>query len=218
MTRREQSGIKRFAKFAVTVYVRSWFLAPEAVRAPANDIGLLQKLASYTDCAIAKATSIGFSKHLWYLCEYLVRFLFFDQNVSIQVKRDMVAALDKPGSDHPPKRITIDPTASAVGKMTVADFVTRSSRRLFEVLNIESGFLLSDPDDWENRPDYRAATELVRNIKVVNDMAERGVALMQNFNKTLTKDEKQQQFILQVVERLQKLFPNSLKTTVTHRQ
>jgi len=49
-------------------------------------------------------------------------------------------------------------------------------------------------------------------------MAEKGVALMQNFNKTLTKDEEQQQFILQVVERLQKLFPNSLKTTVTHRQ
>jgi len=45
-------------------------------------------------------------------------------------------------------------------------------------------------------------------------MAERGVALMQNFNKTLMKDEEQQQFILQVVERNQKLFPNSLKTTV----
>jgi len=38
MTRREQSGIKRFATFAVIVYIRSWFLAPEAVRAPANNI------------------------------------------------------------------------------------------------------------------------------------------------------------------------------------
>jgi len=99
----------------------------------------LQKLASYTDCAIAKATSIGFSKHLWYLSEYLVGFSFFDQNVSNQVERDMVAALDKPGSNHLPKRLTIDPTASAVVKMTVEDFVIRSSRRLFEVLNIESG-------------------------------------------------------------------------------
>jgi len=112
----------------------------------------------------------------------------------------------------------MDPTASAVGEMTVADFITRSSRRLFEVLNIESGFLLVDPDNWESRPDYPAATELVRSLKVVNSMANRGVALMQNFNKTLTKDEEQQQFILQVVERHQKLFPNSLKTTVTHRQ
>jgi len=48
----------------------------------------------------------------------------------------MVAALDKPGSDHPPKRITMDPTAFVVGEMTVADFITRSSRRLFQVLNI----------------------------------------------------------------------------------
>jgi len=73
----------------------------------------------------------------------------------------MGAAVDKPGSDHHPKRITMDSTASAVVEMAIADFVTRSSRRLFEVLNIESGFLLVDPDDWESRPDYRAATELV---------------------------------------------------------
>jgi len=66
MKRCEPSGIKRFATFALSVYVRSWFLAPEAVRAPTNEIGLSHMLASYTDCAISKARSIGFSKHLWY--------------------------------------------------------------------------------------------------------------------------------------------------------
>jgi len=56
----------------------------------------------------------------------------------------------------------MDATASAVSEMTVADFVTQSSGHLFEVLNIQSGLLLVD---WESRPDYSAATELVPNIK-----------------------------------------------------
>jgi len=55
----------------------------------------------------------------------------------------------------------MDPTASAVGEMAVADFATRSLHRLFKVLSIESGFLLVDPDDWESQPNYRAATEMV---------------------------------------------------------
>jgi len=44
MTRRERSGIKIFATFAVTIYVRSWFLAPEAVRAYAHNIGYCRSL------------------------------------------------------------------------------------------------------------------------------------------------------------------------------
>lgn len=171
---------------------------------------------SYSDSAIGKAASTGFSRHLWYLSEYLVAFAFFDRDVSIQVKREMVAALEKPGSDYPPKRI--DATGLAVRKMTVADFVTRSSRHLFEVLNIPDEFLLVDPDDWESRDDYRAAVQLVRKVKVVNDTAERGVALMQNFNNILTKNEDQKQFLLQVVEQHQQMFPNSLKTTLTDKQ
>ncbi|KAG0726857.1 Tigger transposable element-derived protein 7 [Chionoecetes opilio] len=39
-----------------------------------------------------------------------------------------------------------------------------------------------------------------RGLRVVNDTAERGVALIQSFNLRLTKDEEQRQFLLQVVE------------------
>lgn len=218
MTKREQLGINRFARFAVTVYVQFWFSAPDVVKAPANDLRLLQQLASYSDRAIAKATSEGFSRHLWYLSEYLVAFSFFDRDVSNEVKRAMVVALGKSGSDHPVKRITMDAAASTLGEKTVADFVTRSSRRLFEVLNIQSEFLLVEPDVWESRADYQAATDVVRAMKVVNDSAERGVALMQQFNQILTKNEEQKQFLLQVVEQHQRLFPNSLKKTVTDGQ
>src|SRR5687768_7058811 len=53
MTKRELAGIKRFAAFGVRVYVRSWFNAPKAAAAPANNLALLKPLASYDDKQIS---------------------------------------------------------------------------------------------------------------------------------------------------------------------
>ena len=68
---------------------------------------------------------------------------------------------------------------------------------------------------------------IIRNLKVVNDVAERGVKLATDFSDIITTDEEQMQYLLQVVEdsRL-KLKINSLtktnmklglrRSTVTH--
>jgi len=37
-------------------------------------------------------------------------------------------------------------------------------------------------------------------VKVVNDLAERGVALVEEFNASLTRNEEQKQHLMQVVE------------------
>ena len=50
---------------------------------------------------------------------------------------------------------------------------------------------------------------------MVNDFAERGVALMQAYNLALTKDEDQRQFLLQVVEDHKKRDPDARKLTAT---
>ena len=51
-------------------------------------------------------------------------------------------------------------------------------------------------------------------MKVVNDTAERGIALMQQYNSSLTKNEEQKQFLLRLVERHRKTFPSSAKSTL----
>uniref|UniRef100_UPI00358FE2CB ADAMTS-like protein 2 n=1 Tax=Myxine glutinosa TaxID=7769 RepID=UPI00358FE2CB len=51
----------------------------------------------------------------------------------------------------------------------------------------------------------RAAVEQIRELKVINDHAERGVALMKSYNRLLTKDEHQLQFLLQVLNENGKL-------------
>ena len=59
------------------------------------------------------------------------------------------------------------------------------------------------------------AKKIVNGFKVVNDKAERGVKLIQDFNSCLTKDEEQRQFLLQVVSECRKNFPDSSKATLS---
>lgn len=68
-------------------------------------------------------------------------------------------------------------------------FVTQHSRYFFKVLNIPQSFLIRDPGAWHQDMDYIAAENIVKRLKVVNDTAERGVSLIQEFNELLTQDE-----------------------------
>ena len=58
-------------------------------------------------------------------------------------------------------------------------------------LNISTAFLDLDPENWPSSEDYLKGLEVVQNIKVTNDHAERGVALVQEFNRHITHDEDQ---------------------------
>ena len=49
---------------------------------------------------------------------------------------------------------------------------------------------------------------------MINDHAERGVALIDEYNRTLTHDEEQLQFLLQIIACHRNEFPNHLKRTL----
>ena len=73
-----------------------------------------------------------------------------------------------------------------------------------------------DPDTWITNSDYIEAEKTVRELRVVNDTAERGVQLMQEYNALVTKDEEQTQFALQVVQEHRKHYPDCKKSTLLH--
>ena len=54
---------------------------------------------------------------------------------------------------------------------------------------------------------------LINNLKVVNEVAEKGVRLMEEFNDVLTDDEEQRRMLLHSVEDTRKLFPDFRKST-----
>ena len=68
-------------------------------------------------------------------------------------------------------------------------------------------FLTIPPEQWNDNEDYRRGKNRVKNLRVVNDTAERGVKLFDDYNKLLTNDEEEKQFLLQVVEANWKAVP-----------
>lgn len=209
----ELSGLKRFTAFTGALYVKAWFSAPSAIAAPAGDLSFLKGLVSYPDSDIAKATSKKFARHLWYLSEDLAGLALFDSSITDDEKRGIVAALkDEADDDHQP-RATVDTEAKeAVANKTVADFVTSASGHIFEAFNIDTDFLVKDPSEWEEDPSFQSSKKALHGIAVVNDFAERGVALIQDYNQILTKDEQQRQYLLQVVEWHRRQFPEAKKS------
>lgn len=51
-------------------------------------------------------------------------------------------------------------------------------------------------------------------MKVVNDVAERSVALMSTFNQSITRTEAEMQKLIQIVEDNRKRIPDSRKSTL----
>lgn len=217
LTPAEMRGLRDVCVFTVRVYLKAWISAPQSSEAPYNDLLLLKTLIEYSSInpAISKSTSRKFSNHLWYLSQELVSLAFFDSRVSSSTKRLMVSAMNKEedGDMAHCKRISI--SLDSFKDRNLEDLVTARSMKLLQKLDLPDGFLAVDPDLWDERDDYKQALETVKSLKVVNDHAERGVALIQEYNGLITRDEMQLQFLLQVVEDHRRMFPDSRKQTLS---
>ena len=119
--------------------------------------------------------------------------------------------MQREGENEPLKRIKL--ATRLVSDCRLENYVTQNTRRLFDKLGIKTAFLEHDPESWSSNDDFQKGMEIVKNIKVTNDHAERAVALVQEFNKHITHDEDQLQFLLQVVSEHRHQFPDSKKST-----
>lgn len=81
-------------------------------------------------------------------------------------------------------------------------------------MGTSSQFLNKDVETWEDDADFKAAKKIVHSMPVVNDIAERGVALMEEYNKLMTTDEKQKQYLLLLVKEYRKKYPDTKKSTL----
>ena len=159
---------------------------------PTQDLALLKDLVAYPDEEIAKFTSKSLGRHLWYLSERLVALVFFDDSLSLDTKRDMVkASNDEEGAEDPPRRVTVDIRDTSFTNKTIAHFVTKGTMKLMPLFNIDTSFFATDPVSWMTDPAYLDAQRRIKALRVINDFAERGVAMMQTYNMALTKDEGQ---------------------------
>lgn len=210
----ETTTVRELSVFILKVYITPWFTAQCAALAPLNDLKLLQNLDNYKiyNVEVSKAAVKSFKGHLWYLSEMLVTLALFDDRVSNDEKIKMIAALEKPGSNKPPRRIIVAP--SDVQHKVLSNFVTNNSRQILMDLGIDLQFLRENPSTWGERGDFKSAKKSVSCLKIVNDAAERGIALATSYNAILTNQEDQKQYLLQVVEKHRASLKDCNKKTI----
>jgi hypothetical protein len=93
--------------------------------------------------------------------------------------------------------------------------IDSTSLETLKILSLDVEFLTgSHPSVWKKSPNYMEMKTKVDALKVVNDIGERGFALMNSINGFLTKDEIELQNILQVVERHRNKHIDSNKSTL----
>jgi len=81
---------------------------------------------------------------------------------------------------------------------------------LFSRLQIPDTFLAQQPQDWCHDEAYQRGRERIKALRVVNDTAERGVKLFEEYNQIITRDEEEKQLLLQVVEANRKAIPTEM--------
>lgn len=74
------------------------------------------------------------------------------------------------------------------GKITLVDLIGPESHFLLDVLSTGSDWLVEPVESWPENENYNKELEYVRNIKVLNDIAERGVKMMSDFANIITTD------------------------------
>ena len=207
--------IERFVTFATHVYVPWWFQCPVSASAPHNDLSLIKLLHAYAevDEVISSAVLSGFKNHLWYLVCELTPLGLFDPAVSEDQKSHMASAIlssekceefqNRHGTGYGKPCFPEIPSSGAELK----DFIGSDSWKFFDLLKINPDFLNCSPDSWTEQESYLEGQHIVKNLRVCNDSAERGVKLSADFLGS-AKTEKNYQKILQVVENDRKEKPN----------
>ena len=197
----------------VRVYVQAWFTAPQAVAAPRNDLMLLKKLHAYKSVhkQVSAAACASLLYHSWYLNEIWLGMAVFDESLSDEEKADIVRAMHNKDSDEEPSRKRDHIQLNTVDSLTLADLATKNSMNFFTVLDVNKDFLEYPVAEWASRDDYIESRKIVSHLKVVNDIAERGVKLFKDFNKALTKNETSFQNVLVSVQSHRKSRPDFQK-------
>ena len=198
MTRQELKGVTEICMFVALVYAKAWCRATRAEQAPRVDLEFLHDLETMLEATVitdvTKQAQAAMKRHLWYFSETLVALAFFDQGVLQEEKQRMRENLAKLPSSKVLKRLEGKIILGSFREKKLSEFVTSRTNDLFTALGINDTFVHNPASSWESDPHYKAGLARVHVLAVVNDSAERGVALMEKFNTALTTKEEEKQF------------------------
>lgn len=198
ITKAEEEALIRAIHFAVEGgYIEAWFRSPMPAAAARNDLKMIKNLLEFAkkDKTAGNAALCKISSHLWYVSEITVGLAFFDEEIIDSVKRKMVASLQKPGTA---TMARVDVKDIRKINFAIDHYVTKNTMIFFDALGLPTttSFLAVDPLFWHADVDYIQARNIVLAVKVVNNVAERQIALMTQFKDSITKSEDMRQALL----------------------
>ena len=114
--------------------------------------------------------------------------ILFSDKIDNSMKTQLVATIQDERGPH----LIKDDLPRSVGDLQL-------TKSFFVTAELDSSFLTQPTDEWKENPAYQTAANFVSNLACVNDCAERGIALIQQFNSSTTNED-QRQCLLQVVD------------------
>ena len=212
---KEIKEIQIMGEFVGVFYSVFWFKSPMAVSAPALDLGLVATMREYRKInpEISDACLQSLSRHEWYLTEELCPLSLADTDLSDSVRKciaDEMVCVGRQegefiiGKPKFPEVQTeefwrdVDPEDVLMG---LGKLVGVRSWSLFNMLGLSSSdtqWLNEEVVEWEKDSGYNEFSHIVKGLSVVNDTAERGVKLIQDFVDS-TPDETYRQDIMMAV-------------------
>ena len=199
----------RFVEFFIVLYLPWWITSSCPSTAPQNDVKLLKSLIKHQDVQpiITRAALKSLANHMWYLCEELVPLALFSNHMensekSLLQKKLLQIELVVP--ERSQKRHGTGfgkPTFPPIPNLPfdLSHFVGPESWRFFKILQLDCSFVRLPVSEWAANDAFLQGKEIVENLRVVNDTAERGVKLCHDFIGCVKK-ETNLQSTLQVVE------------------
>ena len=220
--------LKRFCDFASIFYPPHWFQCPLASEAAVNDLNFYKSLIDYVnvDKQVAEAAMRACLRHRWYLTEELIPLALCSRKLSdaeleklgfsiYRKYQHHVAIIERkagaPLTPEKPRFPEITPDTS------VSDLVGERSVIVFQRLKLSAydvSFLKYARSKWCEFEGWAKLNQFANGLEVVNDIAERGVRLMEEYKDVLTNDEEQRKKILHCVEETKKIYPDFKKSTL----
>lgn len=212
-------GIRDVCIFIVRMYIKAWFDSTNAVASPRQDLDFAKNSIEYAqiDAELSNGVLQKISTHMWYLTPETVALAFFDPNVTVDEKKKMIQRLD---SKEPVVKLLKGRTVKDPEELSLrnlSDFVSIETKLFFDRFHISREFLKLDPSTWDLNVEYQNGARICRDLMVVNDVAERGVKFMKDYNRILVTDEDQKHFLLQFVEGYRKKYASYLKSDLTRK-
>ena len=218
---KEQKKLERFVTFVCFIYIEHWVNASNASDAPFIDLSRYKNLLCYQeiDRPVALAVLKKLKLHTWFLNQEFAPLSLFSEKVSDEQKTLLAKHLIKikpakyeMGCPNPVEM----PNSKNVGlKLELFEFIGNGSLFIFDQLHFNKDWLKLPIAQWKDNESYNEMKRFFQCLLVTNDTAERGIKLLTDYANSITKDPKDRENMLQIVEDHRRLFPDQNKATLS---